>query len=441
MIIITVGLMLKMFGVLPDNFRPAGGNESNQAKIKRPKSVKNQPFQQYIQDGDQIAYSGNLDSALETYRKASQLEPREYLPYEKIGDIYYAQKKYGQAGQNFDFAYEINPNKKSLQIKSVKAALGMRKVLDAKIKLEAISPDTQESLYYKGIIAAFLNDQINAKDLLVKSLTAGNDETLKQSAQKILTNFRDFELARDARIEFLQSLLAQSFDQAGQYGLAIELAFNVLKTQHDYRDVWIILGHAFLNEEKWADAQDALAKAIDLDASHPAAYLFRGIAKKNLRQTNEAIADFEAALKYGWKPRILAKQYIADAFFESQNFEKAFPIYKEIVATDASDINRFERPIALAINLLNKPKEALELANSAYKAHPETAMAHNLLGWALLANNDLAGSRRHLEEAIRRDPELPSAHLNLEQLLEREGKQEIPESAPQKQYLPTLSLE
>lgn len=392
-----------------------------QAKVKRAEAPKNLTYKEFIESGDNYAYEGEFDKALDAFQKASEIEPREILPYEKIGDVFMSQKEYQDALQNFDFAANLNPQSPqnaALKIKAARSLLGLRKVLDAKTRFAQMAPETQASAYYQGLIAAFLNEQENSKNLLIKSLTLGNDETIKTNAQRILTVYRDFELARDGKIEFLQAMLAQAFDQVEEYGLAIELAFNALKTQHDYRDVWIVLGHAFLNEQKWPDAEDALKKAIDLDSSHPASYFYRGIALRNLKKPEAAIADFEQALKFGWQPRILAKQYIADTYFDLGDFAKAFPLYKEAVLTDASDIRRFVRPMALAINHLKKPKEALILGLKAISTHPGSAMGFNLLGWAELSNGDFTNARAHFKKALALDPELSEAYLNLGQLEE-----------------------
>ena len=179
------------------------------------------------------------------YQKASEIEPREELPYEKIGDIYFLQKNYNQAKQNFELARSIEPEKSNLLLKIVRALLGQRKILDAQAELEKITKPTDQSLFYQGILAAFLNKQEQAKELLKKASSAGTDADTKNGVQKILNIYRDFELEKDGRIEHLQTLLAQAFDQIGEYGLAIELAFDALKTKNDYRDAWIVLSMHF----------------------------------------------------------------------------------------------------------------------------------------------------------------------------------------------------
>lgn len=393
----------------------------NLPKIKRLRMANNATYQDLINEGANRVYIGDFDKALEAYKKASELEPYEIVPYEKIGDVYFLQKEYNSALQNFEYCESKNPANNTFKIKSVRSLLGLRKIIDAKAKLKTINEETDSSLYYQGLIAAFLNEQSLAKELLERILSSTSNEEMKSNVQKILTVYRDFELAKDGRIEFLQTMLAQAFDQIEEYGMAIELAFGAIKIKHDYRDAWIVLGHAFLNENRWLDSEDAFKKAIELDSGHPASYFFRGIAMRRLKKTTEAIRDFEQALKLGWQPKILAKENLADIYFDLKDFNKAFPLYKEIVEMDPSDIKQFTRPIALAINHLKQPGQALDLANKAYAAHPDTAMGHNLLGWAFMANNDLDNADKHLNAALKTDPQLAAAYLNLGQLMEQKG--------------------
>lgn len=426
--ITVIAIVVMMFG----SFSGAdmGGVRSSATKIKRQKLTGSQTYKELILNGNKEFSAKNLTEALTMYQKASEIEPREELPYEKIGDIYFLQKNYNQAKQNFELARAIEPEKSNLPLKTVRALLGQRKILDAQAELEKITKPTEQSLFYQGILAAFLNKQEQAKELLKKSLETATDADIKNGAQKILNIYRDFELEKDGRIEHLQTLLAQAFDQIGEYGLSIELAFDALKTKNDYRDAWIVLGHAFLNEQKFFDAQDALTKAVNLDTSHPAAFFYRGIAHKNLNKPSEAIRDFEQALKLGFKPQILPKFEIAELLFAQKKLEESFSLYREVVMTDPSDITKFIRPIALAINHIKKPELALELAEKAMSTHSDSAMAHNLLGWAYMGMKDFGKAKNHLGEAVKRDPELSAAYLNLGQLAQIQGNN----SEAQKNY-------
>lgn len=404
-----------------DDKKPAPPTQAA-AKVPRPKAVAIANYAQSLNNGDIALANGDVDEALELYQKAAEVAPKEYLPYEKIGDLQLFQKKYVEASQSFGIARELKPLNPSLTVKHVRSLLGERKISEAHTELKTITPSTQASLYYQGLIAAFFGDSKGAKVLLAESLKSGNDEHIKMSAQKILTVYRDFDLAREGPVEYFQALLAAAFDEVGENGLAIEIGFAAVKTKPDYRDAWIAIGHAFLNEHRWLDAEDGFTKALELDAGHPTSLFFRGIARSFLAKYPEAVSDFTGALSFGFKPHILVKQYLADAYFGMHENAKAYPLYKEVALGDPSDINRFVRPMALVINELKLPFEAAELAQKAYATHPETGMAYNLLGWAALANHQNAKAREYLNAAVAKDPELSAAYLNLGELAEAEGQ-------------------
>lgn len=423
---VTAILLIVVLGLLaagavlyfPSSSPPQDAN----GKVKRKAQTGTGAYQTLLHAGDEAKHRGDLTVALESYQKASELEPRQAVLYERIGEVFLIQRNYDGALKNAELVRSLDPSNTSIVIQTVRAKLGLRKILDAASVLEQIKPDTQASLYYRGLIAAFLNEQEAAKKLLSESIATEGNPSLKEYAKNVLLALEIFEVARDSRIEYLQVMLAESFDQIGEYGMAIELAFNALKTQHDYRDAWTVLGHAFLNEGKWLDAEDALTKATALDATQAAPFLFRGIALGKLQKSDDALRDFKQAVALNFQPRLQGKKFLADAHFERKEFSEAFLQYREIAMSDPAEIDRFIRPMALAINHLKKPEEALALAKKAYEAHPDTAMGHNLLGWAALALDDVTAAHQHLEEAVRRDPELAAAYLNLGQLAEREER-------------------
>lgn len=401
--------------------RSAADSASQVAKVKRPKRVKNLPYQQLLDEGDQMAFRGDFDGALDSYEQASGLLPKEVAPYIKIGDMHLLKKNYESARTTFELANSLDANNLQTSLKLTRSLFGQRKVIEAKAKLEKLTSGEPQVLYYKGLVAAFLNEQENAKKLLNRVIElSGSESDLTKKSKRILEAYADFDVAREAPAEFLQVLLAKAFDDVQEYGLAIELAFNALKTEHNYRDAWIILGHSFLNENKWFDAEDALTKALDLDASTASAFFFRGLARLGIQKIPEAQSDFETALRLGWKPQILVKEQLAKIAYGKGDSARAYALYKDIVTSDPTDITRFAQPMSLALSL-GKKTELIELARKGFEAHPDSAFAENLLGWAFLENDDLIGAREHIERALARDGELAEARLNMGRLEERSG--------------------
>ncbi|PIQ78306.1 hypothetical protein COV82_01250 [Candidatus Peregrinibacteria bacterium CG11_big_fil_rev_8_21_14_0_20_46_8] len=400
-------------GDAPDTL--AEENSAEPAKrVQRPRSTGNQSYEKLISDGDAAHFAGEDDRALIFYQEAAEKEPREAKAYERIGDLYFEQKNYSSAQRNFELAATLSESSEQLQIKIARTLLGQRKILEARTVLNGIQ--SQEVFFLQGAIASFLNEQEESKRLLNESLTAGTNQKYIQDAQRILDAYKIFDLTQGGKIEFLQAMIAKAFSDAGEFGLAIELSFDALKHKHDYRDVWIILGHAFLNERKWLDAEDAMKKAIELDAEHASAYFFRGIARKELGNRASAKEDFETALRAGWEPKIFAQQHLAELNFAEGDLDAAFRYSRDVVKTDPTNIERFIRPIALAIDSVNKPQDALEIAKLGLSTHPDSALANSLRGWAELANGNTKDARTYLQRALTLDNGLESAYLNLGKL-------------------------
>mgnify|MGYP001617221939 CR=1 FL=1 len=76
---------------------------------------------------------------------------------------------------------------------------------------------------------------------------------------------------------------------------------------------------------------------------------------------------------------------------------------------------------ASANKVLEKPEEALKLAELAMISFPDNAMAYNLLGWSQSRNGDFREAEKNLKKALELDPNLVGAHYNLGKLYEASG--------------------
>jgi tetratricopeptide (TPR) repeat protein len=82
--------------------------EGNQEKLT---------YDQYLQQGINYETKGELLKAISSYRKASELAPKEYVPYSNAGSAYYSMQKYTEAEDHFLQALELVPNNVSVYTK------------------------------------------------------------------------------------------------------------------------------------------------------------------------------------------------------------------------------------------------------------------------------------------------------------------------------------
>jgi tetratricopeptide (TPR) repeat protein len=64
----------------------------------------------FMRRGETAFAKGDFDAALAAYKRALELDPRQYFAALFVGDVYFKQKEYEQAERWFERAVEINPN-------------------------------------------------------------------------------------------------------------------------------------------------------------------------------------------------------------------------------------------------------------------------------------------------------------------------------------------
>ena len=85
-----------------------GGNEGVQPKLT---------YEEDLQQGIEYEKKGELDKAINSYKKASEVSPKEYVPYSNAGSAYYSMQKFAEAEDHFLKAIELQPNNVSVYTK------------------------------------------------------------------------------------------------------------------------------------------------------------------------------------------------------------------------------------------------------------------------------------------------------------------------------------
>ena len=74
-------------------------------------------YDEYLQMGINFETKGELNNAIEAYKKAAKLSPKEYVPYSNIGSAYFSLKQFPEAETAFLKAIELTPNNVSVYTK------------------------------------------------------------------------------------------------------------------------------------------------------------------------------------------------------------------------------------------------------------------------------------------------------------------------------------
>lgn len=388
-----------------------------QEKVSRSKT-----YDEFMKRGAVLEDSDFGSLAISEYQEANKLDPQNPDPFIKIGRIHLRNREAISARTNFENALRVSPNNIDATIYLGRSLLADRKIEEAREVFNRITADDQTAKYYQGIIAAYFGDYDKSKKLLTQAIEIGKSSDITRKAQNFKNALGEFDFNQGGQKTHLKTLLARSFDQTGEYQMAIAILFSVIKEQKDYRDAWILLGYAYLNLEKYQDSLEAFTEAKKLDPQKPETLFFLGLSYYGLNDLPHAVTALEQAKKNGFQPVIQVDQKLAEIYLQLKQYDKAAVGYESVVSLNDQDINYYIRPMWIYIEKLNQPSKALALAQKAFNNHPDQAMSYNLLAWAQIGNNQFVEAEKNLYEALRIDPQLDAVYLNLGVLNEKKGE-------------------
>ena len=356
--------------------------------------------------------------AIAQYQEALNKDPNNTTPSLQIGKIYLRIADYLKAESTFRDLISKEPNNTDALVYLGRSLLAQRKISEARDVFNKITASTQTVKYYQGIVAAYFGDNDLAKASLNQAVSLGGSSDITKKANNFLAAYNEYQFNADAPDIHLKVLLARSFNQCGEYQMAIPLLFEVTKLKLDYRDAWILLGYAYLQTEKYPDAIEALERAKTLDPQNADALFYLGLGYYSMNNYQKAEGNLNQAKQYGFQPAILVDQKLAEVYLQLQNFPKSAESYEKVLSLNSQDINYYVKPIWIYLEKTHQPDKALQLAQKATKDHPNSAMGQSLLGWALIYNNDFSKAEAHLKLAMALDPKLDATYLNFGLLFE-----------------------
>lgn len=430
-----IGLVaLTIYVVMTSELRTDSDNTDTQVEFITQKDQEPKTYDGRMEKGEYFFEKGFLSLAATEFAFASQLDPKNVTPLLKLGHIYSQLEEYQKAEESLNAALQLDPNNQVAQILHGKIFIKKSDFEGARQYFLSVKQKSAELLYYLGLVETMIGDREKAYNYLVEAQKTVKDEALKAKIDEIFNAYTEFKLFPDSEVIFFQTLIGRSLNQIDEYEMAIFVLRNVLKEKVDYRDGWILLGYAYLSLEKYDFALTAFDKAYQLDPEKAETQYFLGLVYTELGKHKEAIVYLGIALKNGFEPQIQVKQKLADLYLETKQYEKSVQMYEDVLALNDDDSNTFVRPIWIYIEFLGDTDKALELAQKAFKKHPEDAMALNLIGWVYSEQGDLKQAEKYLKDAINKDKQLPAAYLNLGHVYKKQGNTKVALNLYQRAY-------
>ena len=150
--------------------------------------------------------------------------------------------------------------------------------------------------------------------------------------------------------------------------------------------------------------QETSREAITYFPNQPVLYLFNGISNNHLKKYEDAIFILDAGLIFVMDdPRLEAQFYnqLADVYYKSGAFKKAFVAFDNILEINPSDIltlNNYSYYLALQNTDLEKAERMIE---KVIKKHPENHTYLDTYAWVLYKSGKYEEALKYIEKAIR----------------------------------------
>lgn len=396
--------------------------EKTEVKKVEPKKIRTKiSYKNHLDKGDLRFQNGYNTLAIAEYTEATKLEPSLPDAYIKIGKVHFSEKNFTKALENFRIASQTDPQHVESKILIGITYINLSEFDKAEKIFNAVTAENAKLYYYRGLLNVLYKQYEDAKFNLGKASETDSEGTVKNGAERVLGAFATFDVSEGAQETYRRTLLAKALSEVNEHNLAIQVVYDVLEENPQYRDAWIILGYSYLNIEKYFDAISSLEKALEIDPSKPETLYFLGITQKKQGEYGSAINSLEIAVRNGFEPRTMAYKELAESYMKNEEYEKAVMYYEKLIEADKTNMDAFIKAIWIYIDFIGNPGKAEEIAKTAVEAHPEEALSYNLLGWAKTSSGDMKGAKDNLEKAIEIDENLAAAYLNLGIWYERQG--------------------
>ncbi|MCY7349726.1 MAG: tetratricopeptide repeat protein [Cytophagaceae bacterium] len=200
---------------------------------------------------------------------------------------------------------------------------------------------------------------------------------------------------------------------------ALEAARQVEILEAGTPELYVLLGDLYQQSERYDDALQYLAKALQATPYNGKAYYYRGLVAAKTRDTAQALVLYRRALNLnpGYAP---VYQQLSEVFNRLGDYPAAMQYTQaglQRFPNDAFLLN--QRGLTYQRTL--KPDSALLFFRKAVDVNPSFSEASLHAGLLLFKQNDLTGALRYFENALKQNTRIPMLNNYIAQCFEYLG--------------------
>ena len=206
--------------------------------------------------------------------------------------------------------------------------------------------------------------------------------------------------------------------ESREWPLAARQFQRAVSHRPDYADAQMYLGYALDQMGYPEDAILHLLKAVEVAPNSPVAHTFLGLHYDRLGDPSAARAEYEAAYDLAPENPALCVE-IGQTWAAESRYVAAEIWLREAIALKPGDAGLWEILARFYLDHnISADDQAVRATEKLLELVPDSAIAHDLRGWAAFQVGDYEIAEEHLYRAIELDPEVASTHYHLG-LLER----------------------
>jgi tetratricopeptide (TPR) repeat protein len=353
-------------------------------------------------------YLQRYDEAISAYKEAIRLRPRDGFALSNLGEVYWMLGQLDPAEATLTKAVDVMP-----ELAVAHYCLGV--VLKDKGRFEESSQEYRKAI---AINPGFAYAHCNLGDVL--SL---------QGKEK------------EATVEFLLAVMLDPKDALAQSGLAtalrnmrdIEVAAKAVDSLGQeyprFASGYYFLSHEFASREKYASADSALKRAIEIEPEFSAAHCDRGAVLHKLNRIPEAIREYREAIRLDPNDPIPYNNLIS-TFMDKRDLDSAIAVAR-LAKQARPEVADFRKALGELLAESGKTEEAATEFREAHRLEPESEPIKSELAAVLYNQGNMFKKQQRFEdavssyrEAIDIQPEYLEAVFNLGNTLDRLGRSE-----------------
>lgn len=220
--------------------------------------------------------AGRDQEAEKYFLRLAQAEPKLYVPYLALGDLYTARKQYSKAQAAYNKGRELAPDNALIVAGGINAGVEAHNLKIAAVWMARVTPEMNREPQVLREKERYLSFKGNYQE----SANVG------ERAIKALPRDRDVVVYLGYDYLYLQ-----------KYTDLLALTSKYMNILPQEPDIPLLAGYAYKHNEQSEQAEEAFSEAIKRGPQVETAYVNRGYMLNDLHEPESAAADFETALK------------------------------------------------------------------------------------------------------------------------------------------------